>query len=266
MQLDLADGGRLAYEIQGEGPPLLMIPPLGSSLLAWDRFAEVLARDLRVITYDPRGVGASSASPLWGTTRQMARDALALLDHLTLSQAHVYGISLGGMVASSLAILAPHRVSSLVLAATVPSGIQAQKPRDAWGLLRCLAGSPAAATACLSTRILTPRFRREHEERVRRVQELATYRPASHRGLLSLAVASARHNVRARLREIGAPTLVLVGECDPIASGAPQRELMRSLPRAECAVVPGAGHNVSVEAPDETAALVLAHVLRQRAS
>ena len=240
-----------------------MIPPLGSSLLAWDRFAEVLARDVRVITYDPRGVGASSPSPLCGTTRRMARDALALVDHLTLSQVHVYGVSLGGMVASSLALLAPERVSTLVLAATVPSGIQAHRPRDTLGLLRCLAGSPEVAAACLSTRILTPQFRREHADRVRRIQDLARNRPASHRGLLSLALASARHNVCARLHEIRAPTLLLVGERDPIASGSPQRELLRSIPRAVCAVVPRAGHNVSVEAPEQTAALVLEHVLGQ---
>ncbi|HEX6244901.1 MAG TPA: alpha/beta fold hydrolase, partial [Polyangiales bacterium] len=95
----LEDGGHLAYREHGDGPPILLLRPLGGSTQSWGRFADRLARRLRVISFDPRGAaGGSSRAPLRASTRDMARDARALLDHLGLARVHVYGISLGGMV------------------------------------------------------------------------------------------------------------------------------------------------------------------------
>jgi 3-oxoadipate enol-lactonase len=218
----------------------------------------------RVIVFDPRGVGDSSSAPFLGTTRGMARDALALLDHLQLARAHLYGISLGGMVASWLAIDAAPRIGKLVLASTLPRGLEAHAPGGAlgaWPMLRCLAKPAAEAEACLATHILSPQFRQSHPEAVRRVQELARQKPASHRAFLALAAAAASHDVRHRLSAIQAETLVLIGEYDPLLTVESQRELLRGLPRAHYELIQGAGHDLSVEAPEATALRVLAHVL-----
>jgi len=260
----LPGGGRLAYDVAGHGPPLLLLRPLGGSRVSWDSFATRLAMHAQVIVFDPRGVGDSSAAPLACSTRGMARDALALLDHLRLARAHVYGISLGGMVASWLAVDAPTRVDRLVLASTLPRGLEAHAPGGAlgiWALLRCLARPAAEAEACLATHILSPQFRACQPEAVRRIQQLARQKPASHRAFLSLAGAAARHDIRGQLGAVRAETLVLIGEYDPLLTVDSQRQLLGGLPSAHYELVTGAGHDVSVEAPNVTASRVLAHIL-----
>lgn len=264
MYAALPDGGRIAYDLAGEGPPLLLIRPLGGSRVSWDSFATLLAMHTRVISFDPRGVGDSSSAPLLCSTRGMAHDVQALLDQLQVARAHVYGISLGGMVASWLAIDAPDRVQKLVLASTLPRGLEAHAPGGAlgpWPMLRCLARPAGEAEACLATHILSPQFRSSQPEAVRRVQQLARQKPATHRAFLSLAGAAASHDARRQLSTIRAETLVLIGEYDPLLTIDSQRELLRELPRARYELIEGAGHDVSVEAPAKTAARVLAHLL-----
>src|SRR5688572_26707767 len=158
----LSDGGHLAYAERGSGPPILLVRPLGGSMQSWGRFADTLARRLRVISFDPRGAaGASSRAPLRTSTRSMARDARELLDRLQLERVHIYGISLGGMVASWLAVDAPERVDRLVLASTLPSGWEVSS--DALGrgvaVARCMLKPAREAEACMALRILSQQFR-----------------------------------------------------------------------------------------------------------
>src|ERR687887_2097178 len=112
----------LHWQATGDGEPVLLIMGLGLSGGAWWRTVPVLARRLQVITFDHRGVGRSRAfSPVY-TTEAMADDAVAVLDAAGIDRAHVYGISLGGMVAQQLALRRPERVRALVLGATSPGG------------------------------------------------------------------------------------------------------------------------------------------------
>src|SRR4051794_41833944 len=99
--LTLATGpaGTLHWESAGDGEPVLLIMGLGLSGGAWWRTVPVLARHLRVITFDNRGVGRSRAFSYAYTTAAMADDAVTVLDAAGVERAHVYGISLGGMVA-----------------------------------------------------------------------------------------------------------------------------------------------------------------------
>jgi 3-oxoadipate enol-lactonase len=259
----LEDGGRLAYRESGSGEPILLLRPLGGSLASWGRFAETLSRTLHVVAFEPRGAaGSSSRAPLGTSTRSMARDARALLDHLRLPRAHVYGISLGGMVASWLALDSPERVERLILASTLPSGWDVS--RDALGrglqVARCMLKPAREAEACLAERILSHRFRARHPEQVARIRAEALAQPARRTGLLQLMAAAMRHDVRPRLREIAAPTLLLAGELDPILTRSTQEELLRGIPDARLELIPDSGHDISVEAPELTAERVLAHV------
>jgi 3-oxoadipate enol-lactonase len=261
-EVSLRDGGRLSIALQGSGPPLLLIRPLGGSLVSWGPFAAALATETRVIAFDARGSGCSSAAPLLTTTRRMAADALAVLDALAIERAHVFGLSLGGMVASWLAVDAPTRVDRLVLASTPTRGIEVHP--GGWqrglALARCLLQFPRAAEACLATHVLSNAFRAAHPDEVTRIQARARERPASHCGLLALLGAAALHDFSARAGDIHADTLVLAGECDALLAVGEQRQFAARLPRARFALVPGAGHDVSAEAPTVVVALVLAHL------
>lgn len=263
-EVRLADGGHLSLTVQGAGAPLLLLRPLGGSLVSWGSFAELLARGARVVAFDARGSGCSSAAPLATTTRSMAADAVGLLDALAIARADVFGSSLGGMVASWLAIDAPERVGRLILASTPVRGLDVHPGgwRRGLALARCLAQPARAAEACLATQVLSREFRAHHADEVARIRARAAARPASHRGLLAHLAAAALHDVGPRLRNLGAATLVVAGERDALLPAREQNRLSASLPRARFAVVPNAGHDVTAEAPEIVADLVHAHLAR----
>jgi pimeloyl-ACP methyl ester carboxylesterase len=109
------------YEEAGNGHPLLLIMGLGGDLQAWALQVPALARHFRVITYDNRGAGRTSAPDRPYTIGQMAADACALLDHLKIERAHVLGFSMGGYIAQELALSHGERVEKLILLATGPN-------------------------------------------------------------------------------------------------------------------------------------------------
>ncbi len=121
MKLARPDGAEIAWYDEGAGAPVLLIMGLAYPAAAWFRQVPVLAKQHRVLTVDNRGAGDTGlvpGSPY--TVEAMAGDCLAVLDAAGAEQAHVVGISMGGLVAQELALCHPERVSSLALLATHP--------------------------------------------------------------------------------------------------------------------------------------------------
>jgi pimeloyl-ACP methyl ester carboxylesterase len=112
----------LAYDLRGRGSPLVLIQGVGVGRWGWEPVAARLARRFQVITIDNRGIGASDTPPGRYSTRMMADDVLAVLDHAGIQRASLVGTSLGGMLAQDLALAHPERVDKLVLVATIPGG------------------------------------------------------------------------------------------------------------------------------------------------
>ena len=102
---------------------MLLVHGLGLSGGAWWRTVGTLAPTMRVITFDHRGIGQSKSFTYVYTTEAMADDAVSILDELGLERVHVYGFSLGGMVAQQVALRHPERVQSLVLGGTMRAGV-----------------------------------------------------------------------------------------------------------------------------------------------
>ena len=171
----LSDGGRLCYRVVGRpgaGLPILLNRPLGGTMRLWGELLGELAREHQVIAFDPRGVGDSSALPLLHSTRDMAGDALQLLQQLRIERACIFGLSLGGMVASWLAIDAPERVERLVLASTLPepSALSHRFKRHIWKFASSATRPGAEAEVALVNEVLSPHFRHAHPERVREIE------------------------------------------------------------------------------------------------
>ncbi|MFH1349604.1 MAG: alpha/beta hydrolase [Pseudomonadota bacterium] len=110
------------YEEHGQGAPLIMILGLGQDIATWGFQVSEFSKYFRVIVFDNRDSGKSSHCAEIYTTETMARDTLGLMDSLGISQAHLLGTSMGGMIAQQIALAAPERVTSLILAATTSWG------------------------------------------------------------------------------------------------------------------------------------------------
>jgi len=243
---------RLHWETTGSGAPVLLIHGLGLSGGAWWRTVPVLARRLRVITFDNRGTGRSQAASLAYTTEAMADDAAAVLDAAGLERVHVYGISLGGMIAQQLALRHPDRVRSLVLGATQPGGPRARRP-DAEVLeflgARAQMRPREAARASVPFNY-GPRCRDEHPERIEEDIARRLAHPFSDAAYGAQLYAGAVHNCYGRLDRIRVPTLVVHGALDRMIPVANAHLIAERIPGARLRILEDSGHLYPTEAPD----------------
>jgi 3-oxoadipate enol-lactonase len=241
-----ANGARLYYEVYGKGEPLLLIMGLGANHLGWAAQVPVYAREFKVIVFDNRGTGQSSfPEGVDCTIPLMADDATALLDFLGVDSAHVYGISMGGMIAQEMALRHPEKVRSLILGATSPGGSHAVPP-DAQGIAPLIeqgsAGGGAFNPALLDL-LFSPAYLAEHgSELVEKFGGLANYPPTSPEAFAAQLRAAARHDTYDRLPDIAAPTLVLHGTDDPVLPVANGRILAERIPGAQLVLFEGARH------------------------
>ncbi len=255
MTTTLNEGVQIAYDVRGDGPPVLFVQGLGYGRGGWGPAPERLARAFTVVTFDNRGFGDSDKPPGAYTTAELAADALAVLDAVGIGRAHVVGASLGGMTAQELALAAPERVEKLVLCCTTPGGADAAPMPEGTVALMLLAPTldPEDAQRRFVVNALAP----DAPEAL--VDEICAYRranPPDPVGWQALAGAGAAHDAFARLGEIGAPTLVLHGTADNVV--APQNaELLASrIPNARLEWFEGAGHLFPWERPDRFASVL----------
>lgn len=246
----------LRWESSGAGPPLLLIMGLGLSGGAWWRSVPALAERFRVITYDNRGTGRSTALTYPYTTEAMADDALAVLDSAGVERAHVYGMSLGGMVAQQLVLRHPKRIGGLVLGATQAGGrraIVAEPEVMAFFQRRSELPSDESAWASVPYNY-SATARANH---ARRIAEDITRRlahPFDEHAYRAQMCAATLHNCYGRLARIEHPTLVVHGTADRVIPFENGELIAGRIPGARLRPLRDCGHLYPTEAPrvDET--------------
>jgi len=242
-------GARLAYEVTGQGPAVVLCHGFGLDMRMWDPQVEHLAARFRVVRYDCRGFGASGPfDPAVGYTH--AGDLLALLDHLGVGQAVLAGLSFGGRVVMQAALAAPARARGLALLDAVLDGVP-WDPESAEAMNE--ASRQASEHGLLAGRaawLAHPLF------------AAARGRPAVSSALAAMVAGypgqhwighdphlSAGPRPINALEQLTMPVLVAVGEQDVRGFREMSSVLARRIPGARYHVVPRAGHMINMEQP-----------------
>jgi 3-carboxy-cis,cis-muconate cycloisomerase/3-oxoadipate enol-lactonase len=221
---------RMNYEQTGPaGAPVVVLShSLGTDLTMWDAQARALEEAFRVVRYDLRGHGRTTASPGPYAIEQLARDVVGLLDVLGVARAHFCGLSIGGMIGIWLGAHAPERVLRLVLSNTAERIGTTEGWTERIEAVR--AGGLSSIAAAVTDRWFSPAFRAAAPEVVEKAR--ARLESTTPEGYVGCCAAIRDADLRADLSFIAAPTLVIAGRNDPATTPADGRRLADAIPRA----------------------------------
>ncbi|MFC5521489.1 alpha/beta fold hydrolase [Polaromonas jejuensis] len=276
-------------------PVVLLIMGLGMQLIAWPpaMVQALVDAGFRVVRFDNRDIGLSQHFDHLGTRnllwegfkfriglrikppyslQDMARDALGVLDALQIGQAHAVGVSMGGMVAQRLALLAPARVLSLssIMSSSGARGLPEAQPALTRALLSRPAGKGRQAAIEHSVKLFkaigSPRFPMD-DAMLRERVTAATERSFHPQGILRQMVATVADGARAAaLAGITVPTLVVHGKADPLVPFACGEDTARRIPGARLAGIEGMGHDLPPGVVERLLALLIPHFQAASAS
>lgn len=257
-----------AHTRRGTGPVLVLVAGTGYPGATWpDDLVAPLAERYTVVTFDHRGTGRTSGTPGPYSTRLFAADVIRLLDEVGATGAHVLGHSMGGRVAQWVALDAPERVRTLILAASGPGQMLGGHPQTegipvAAALRLIEEGYEAYMDGQIRRTFFTDAFAAEHPDRVEwLIRAFWQSRPSLEDYLKHIAARQA-HRTADRLGEIGQPTLVVIGDQDTHVGGTgshwdQSHYLAEHLPDAELRVIRGAKHGYFWSATEEVVALLV---------
>ena len=246
----------LYYEETGRGPAVVFAHGGGGDSSQWRHQLAVFAQQYRVIAYDARGHGQSSAAPDY-SIGACADDLAGLLRHLDIQRTYLLGATLGGITILEFALAHPDMAAALVLISTAPDTTDEMRARFDASAAVVESGDLAAFADGYVNFIFTSEYVEAHPDEVADFrQRLKRIDPAGYAG--SIRALGNRADLSPRLGALSVPTLILTGERDAIPTSAPGAELLsRSLSNSRASVVPDAAHFAHIEQPETFNRLVL---------
>lgn len=240
-----ANGIDINYEIEGEGPWLTMSHSLACNLHMWDPQMPVLTKKFKVLRFDTRGHGQSSAPAGEYTLEQLADDLKGLLDALKIKQTHYAGLSMGGMIAQAFALKYPGVFQSMVLADTT-----SRRPPNAgqmWGerIQNAQTKGMGALVQGTLERWFTEPYRNSHKDVMEKIGNDIRNTPVN--GFVGCCHAISKVDYLDRLKEIKVPALIIVGEQDHGTPPEAARVIQQNLPGSDLKIIPSAAHISNVE-------------------
>jgi 3-oxoadipate enol-lactonase len=255
------------YDLRGpkDAPAVLLANSVGTNFHVWDPQAEALSQRFRVLRYDMRGHGLTDCPAGPYTIAQLGDDARLLLEALGIDSAHVVGLSIGGLVAQSLAATAPSRVRSLVLCDTA----NVIGPPSRWDdrIAAVSKGGLASIVDGVMKVWFTGGFIASRPEVVRGFVNMLMRSPLA--GYIACCYALRDADLREDDAKIACPTLVVVGDQDASTSPAMARELCAAINGARLEIITQAAHIPTIEQPEALNRLLFdflnAQIVRPRA-
>lgn len=262
-----SNGINLYYEEHGGGEPLLLIMGFTVSSIGWYWNVPSFAADFRTIVFDNRGVGQSDKPDSPYSMPMFADDTAGLLDGLGIDQAHVFGISMGGMIAQEFALRHPQRVKTLILGCTHCGGPQVIPSQDAevLNMLENIEALDVQQAAIVMTKVaVTPWFMQKHMDVLMQMNQMSLQHPTPKHGMVRQMQAIQGHDTYERLPRISAPTLVMTGKEDGLVPPENSVTLARRIPHADLVMLANASHMFPMELPNATAEIVKGFIRRRR--
>lgn len=245
MPLTRLNGIELYYEVHGEGPALVLAHGGGGSHLSWWQNVPTLAKRYRCVTFDHRGFGASRDAADGPGPNAFVEDLRQLLDHLGIERAALAGQSMGGWTVLGFATRFPERASALALCDTTAGMDDPQVIREQSKLRE----SSKGGLAQILTRAYAPDFPAREPARCFLYQQISGLNANVPANLLPVLM-SLRHNVEPIIQH-RIPTMLLVGELDALAPMPVMKLMSQRIPHARFVAIPGTGHSVYYERPEE---------------
>ena len=236
---------KIHYQLTGpdEAPVLVFSNSLGTDVSLWDAQVPSMAKRFRVLRYDKRGHGQSSAPAGPYSIETLGRDVVALLDFLQFDKVDFCGLSIGGQTGMWLSVNAPQRLKKSILCNTAAKLGTREMWNERMAMVRKAGMKPMAPMVI--ERWFTAGFRAKHPPEVAAIQRVLEN--ADVEGYLGCCAAVRDFDYRERLREIRAPTLVISGAHDPAATAADGRWAAEQIPGAKYVEL-DAAHLSNVEA------------------
>lgn len=233
-------GTKIYWDEQGQGEPVLLIMGLGYTSVMWHRIRPLLAQHFRTIAFDNRGVGQSDVPPGPYSIATMASDAAAVLDAAGIAHAHVFGVSMGGMIAQEFALRYPARTRLLILGCTSPGGPSAVRAESSVIDVLLMRGmTPEQARDAIlpfTYDAATPREKIDEDVHLRQ-----PWLP-SPEGYTAQLLGILAWESYSRIAQITAPTLVIHGKSDDLVPPANGQLIANRIPGAKLVLLDHASH------------------------
>ncbi|MEY2430289.1 MAG: hypothetical protein QOC92_14 [Acidimicrobiaceae bacterium] len=257
------NGVRLAYDVHGEGEPVLLICATGQPAFAWSmsQVPALTGAGYQVITFDNRGVAPSEAPPAPYTVQGMAEDAAALLEHLDVGRCRVAGYSLGALIAQELALARPDLVQAAVMMGTMGRQDVFRTALTASWVEQDLSGIelPRLCDVVSSAfALFSPQTLCDDDAMSLFIEATVAMPPWNGPGRLGQHQADMAYQDRLdALAGIRVPCLVIGFELDMGIAASLCREVASVIPRCQYIEIAGAGHSGPFEKPDEVNSALL---------
>jgi pimeloyl-ACP methyl ester carboxylesterase len=237
-------------ETAGSGPHLTLVMGMGCSARQWQWMAPVFEQSFTVIAFDNRDAGRTGRQDITYTTEQFADDIYALLTSLGVSKTHLFGISVGGMIAQRFVLKYPGMVDRLVLGCTMPGFFHLPPAPDDLAIMQEAQAAPfEEGVDKMMQLFLTQTFMKEHPKQATRLKEIMMIEKQEQgiEALYRQLGAAMSHDTVSDVKNITAPTLIITGTADPMAPAANAHFLHGQISGSRLVEIPGGYHAFWVE-------------------